>query len=350
MSYSFRRIVKVFRFLGFGNGPKVFEHISRANESIGKLLVIGPGILEIPPKGWGAIETIIFESIPTFVEAGFEVSLLNTEAEKLWRKARKSNFDIILSYFDPNAQRVVKNFPKTPKVAVCQYGYINVQPKWHRSFHKCFKYMKKFDAVVVMNKATKDTLRLLAPTTNIIISSNGSNFNPEISKGLKGPFLSLGKVEPRKSQFELFKRFEQAKIPINFIGRIEDERVSKLLDQNDQLSNVFIGEKTRIELEREFKNYCALVLLSFGEADALVLYEAQLAGLPIFVTREGLGAQNPELPWVNIIDFNVDPNAINELVYNLSVNPEEISTYAKKNYRWQSKNIPLISELKKFVE
>jgi glycosyltransferase involved in cell wall biosynthesis len=110
-----------------------------------------------------------------------------------------------------------------------------------------------------------------------------------------------------------------------------------------------LGERSRSELRTEFKNYKALLLLSLGEADALVLYEAQMAGLPVFVTEEGAGAQDFELSWINFMNKDTTPETIESQTNAIKVPPEKIAEYATNNYSWAKKNAPLIAEMWRLI-
>ena len=337
-------------YFGFGFGPKSFYKSSPSGLCQKKLLIIAPGILPVPPSGWGALETIIYESLPSYYEDRFEVWILNSRGYKEWGAARKETFDVVLCHYDVFAKRARSYFPNTPIINVCQYGFVGYPEKWHKSYHRVLKGLSLLDSIYVMNNQQAEALKKYLPNIDIFISSNGTNFKPIVGRNTEGPYLCLGKVEPRKSQFELYNNFKNSKQSIVFIGNIVDPRVSNLISKDQSVSESFIGEKTRVELARDFHKYKALILLSQGEADALVLYEAQMAGLPIFVTEEGIGAQNLSLPWVNIITERTTPDEI-ELVYKkINASPIEISNYAAENYSWKIKNAPLVLKINQMID
>ena len=340
----------VIAYFGFGSGPKSFYKSSPSGLCEKKLLIIAPGILPVPPSGWGALETIIYESLSSYYEDGFEVWILNSRSCKEWRAARRETFDLVLCHYDVFAKRARSYFPNTPIIGTSHYGFIGYPEKWHKSYHRVLKGLSLLDSIYVMNKQQSEVLKKYLPNIDIFISSNGTSFNPIVGRNIEGPYLCLGKVEPRKSQFELYNKFKNSDYSIVFVGNIVDTRVSNLIGEDSSVSKVFIGEKTRVELAKDFHKYKALILLSQGEADALVLYEAQMAGLPVFVTKEGIGAQNLLLPWVNIITDRTTPDDI-ELVYKeINASPIEISSYASDNYSWKIKNAPLILKINQMID
>ena len=43
-----------------------------------KIALIGPGIMEIPPEGWGAVEMLIWDYTVILRELGHRVEIINT--------------------------------------------------------------------------------------------------------------------------------------------------------------------------------------------------------------------------------------------------------------------------------
>jgi len=351
---AFSRCVEFINILsayfGFGSGPKFFYRSSTPGLRQKKLLIIAPGILPVPPSGWGAVETLIYESLPSYNEDGFEVWILNSRSYKDWRTARRETFDLVLCHYDVFAKRARSHFPNTPIIGFSHYGFIGYPEKWHKSYHRVLKGLSLLDSICVMNNQQAKVIKKYLPNIDVFISSNGTSFNPIVGRNDDGPYLCLGKVEPRKSQFELYNKFKASKYSIVFVGNIADSRVSDLISKDSLVSEVFVGEKTRVELAKDFHKYKALILLSQGEADALVLYEAQMAGLPVFVTAEGVGAQNVQLPWVNIITDRTTPDEIEFVYRKIKADPLEISDYASKKYSWQTKNSPLLLKINQIID
>jgi hypothetical protein len=43
-----------------------------------KICLIGPGIMSIPPPGWGAVEILIWDYYQALTRLGHEVQIVNT--------------------------------------------------------------------------------------------------------------------------------------------------------------------------------------------------------------------------------------------------------------------------------
>ena len=45
-----------------------------------KISIVGPGIMPIPPTGWGAVEILIWDSKNALEKLGHEVQIVNTQS------------------------------------------------------------------------------------------------------------------------------------------------------------------------------------------------------------------------------------------------------------------------------
>ena len=43
-----------------------------------KISIVGPGLMPIPPKGWGAVESLIWDMANALKELGHSVQIINT--------------------------------------------------------------------------------------------------------------------------------------------------------------------------------------------------------------------------------------------------------------------------------
>ena len=178
---------------------------------------------------------------------------------------------------------------------------------------------------------------------------NGSSFKSLAVNEKNNRFVCIGKVETRKRQFEAWAQSESTDMKIDFIGPVADFRVNSLLAKSNQAKSSFVGPKNRQELEEILEGYSALILPSLGEADALVLYEAQLAGLPVFVTSRGVGAQNLSLEWIKIIPLEFNFEELVVQLASITATQRQIQNYAEMNYSWEMRHQPLIELLGKIT-
>jgi glycosyltransferase involved in cell wall biosynthesis len=333
--------------LGFAGGAR--QLFVATPESVSKpyqMLIVADGDTPIPPSGWGAVETIIAETIPHYEAAGFGVTVLNSMNWREWRAVQRHSFDVILLHgIGKFVGKTRRAFRRTPIVAVNHFGFAAFPDQWNESYHRLVRSLDRVDAVCCLAESIRAVMHDVAPEVPTFVSSNGSAFAPEVGRHPDGPYLCIGVVQPRKRQFELFQSFREAGVPIHFAGFISDPRVRQLLDTDPQAREAFLWGLTRTQLAQMLKRYRAVVLPSLGEADALVLYEAQLAGLPVFTTQRGLGAQDSTLPWVKVIDHDATPASIEAACATITHTAGEIAAYAQANYSWSVRNRPLLEVL-----
>jgi len=344
ISKLFKRVKIVGFKIGIGNKVDDFYTITnpRARHN---LLIVAPGDLSIPPVGWGAVETIINETIKTYELAGFEVSVLNSKSLFTWFRAKTKSYDVILLHVDNYSRLAKVFFNRAPIVGVTHYGLILSPNLWHNSYQKTIKGLKRLTAIGCLSPEIRKVLAFHINPEKLFVSSNGSEFNPKVGRNLSGPFIYLGKVEERKRQFEMFEKLVDSGVEVVFVGDIFDERVKSLIASDVKAKEYFPGAWDRITLSERLCEFRGLILISEGEADALVLYEAQMAGLPIFCNEKSIGAQNPELDWVNLINENFEPRDLLQLSKSVTSNPEVIAEYARTNYNWKNRNESLVNKL-----
>lgn len=307
-----------------------------------RVLVVGPGSISIPAIGWGAVETVVSETISQYIHLDAEVWLLNSRHYKDWKAARKIKFDLIISHSDFHTLKIRKFWPEAYSIGVSHYGYAAFPEKWNHGYGQILKNLSLHNKVVCLSKAVFKEYSKYISVDKLLLSHNGSEFKPNLNIEKIQTLVCVGKVEERKKQFELYEAFKEQNRLIHFIGHIEDERVKNEIKLNPDARKYFIGPFTRQEIARQLAKYLALILLSDGEGDALVLYEAQLAGLPIIVSESALGAQDPSLDWVKVISKNWSLTEIDSVLESVKSGSVEIANYARENFTWEKRNKPLL--------
>jgi glycosyltransferase involved in cell wall biosynthesis len=330
---------------GFFVNCDQFELVSKNTNKNFNLLIIAPGQVQIPTLGWGAVETIISETINIYESNGFNVWLLNSQKPKTWKKARKLNFHVILNHSDRDCIKISNHFPDTKFVTVSHYGLGAIEDQWDKSYKNILTGMKKSEKIICLSPAILEIYKKYFPKNSLAISPNGTSFQPKIGSNRTKPLLYLGKVEKRKYQYEIWKKLFNSGIDVIFAGPIVDQRVLDEIQNSSDLRDIFIGPVTRQFLEENLCEFSGLFLFSNGEADALVLYEAQAAGLPIVISTNAIGSQNANLPWIKVLDQKFEADEIRIFLDKIRETPGQIADYAVKNYNWEVRNKALTDTL-----
>jgi len=66
-----------------------------------KIALIGPGIMPIPPIGWGAVEILIWEYYNGLNDLGHDVHIINTpNMNEIISVINQGNFDVAHLHYD----------------------------------------------------------------------------------------------------------------------------------------------------------------------------------------------------------------------------------------------------------
>jgi glycosyltransferase involved in cell wall biosynthesis len=313
-----------------------------------KILIVAPGLLPIPPSGWGAVELLTHE---TAIELSnkFHVTVLNSRSLWSWISVLRNRYVAAVVHYEemvaPTSLVRALRFRDRPILFCSHYGYLDQPMKWNpefrRKFGKALKHLRKTDYFLALSPSIAKVVREMTQAQTIY-SPNGSSLTPVHRARGGGGLLILGKVEDRKRQFEVVSAL-RAEFPLTCVGPIADARVENLLrSQVDKsLREIFVGPWSRAEVAERLSSYDVLLLPSEAEADALVLYEAQLAGLSIIVCSRAIGSQDPTLPWVHSVDDLEDLGLLKTTVSTaIRNNPKlrsQIVKHAEDTYRWRER-------------
>ena len=110
-----------------------------------KIALIGPGIMEIPPPKWGAVEMLIWDYALILKELGNRVQIINTPDKDLIKfEVEHGHFDIVHLHYDVFADIIADLVPLCKRViASSHYPYINTPAMWGRD-----KYGENFPFLV----------------------------------------------------------------------------------------------------------------------------------------------------------------------------------------------------------
>jgi len=307
-----------------------------------KICLVGPGIMSIPPTGWGAVESIIWECANELGEIGYEGEILNTpDKDEIISSIAEGQFDFIHIHYDvfcdliPEIRRVSPN----SKIALSShYPYID-QFNYHQrdGYTRIFKWMiengntfhnfcvsQKDYNIFKCQQVKEDKLHLFktgAQHRDIKFISNPKNTERTIC---------IGKIDRRKMQF-----FYQGIDTIDFVGPIGD---SYNFDKNKN----YLGEWTRENICANIGEYANTMLLSVGEnGTPLVIKECLIAGLGVVTSKYCAYELDSSLPFITIIpdDKLEDLDYVNKaLIENREISlsmKKEISQYGIDNFSWE---------------
>jgi hypothetical protein len=269
-----------------------------------KIGLVGPGIMSIPPVGWGAVEILIWDYYGELRKLGHDVHIVNKMGPKtlpyfheLIHELNQAEYDFIHIHYDCLFQIVP--YLTCKKIGMTShYPYIdNKEKQLEDGFTPFFQFMVNYPGKFFM-LAQKDTDFLIQCGANpecFLLMENGIpidkyRFVSSPSKGDKTVYL--GKVTPRKRQ--------------HVYGQLD--HIELIGPGGEGLPN-WKGSWTRDQVYGELTHYGNLLLCSEGEADPLVVKEALVCGLGIVVNRTS--SKNIEsCAFITIIEDNQMDNLV----------------------------------------
>ena len=333
-----------------------------------KILIIGTGA-EIPPTGWGAVESIIWEHLQRIPKFGAEVKMINTnnwfDINYAANEASKQvgPFDFVHFHLDtmfPFARALSMSFP----VAMSShFPYI-----FNKEMYSAFGWDKVMNYLVdnthdnynfcLSEKGKQYYKDNGAKENKLFLLKNGATEDIE----LRDPKLSdrsiyLGKIARRKGQERVERLLKQSfnqDTKIDYVGPLNQE---DSLANIGNLGNNYLGEWTRDKITSSLTDYANLVLLSDGETTTpLVVREALIAGLGAVITETSADELDTSLPFITVVpdDKLNDPDYVrNAIETNKSTSlsmRDDIRAYGIDNFGWDNCVKNYITEIERALD
>ena len=296
------------------------------------ITLIGPGLMPIPPKGWGAVEILIADQAAMLRSAGHHVTIVNQrDRVQALAEVAASQPDLVHIHYDEYIGWA-KHIACEKIVATSHYAYLEVFTQWAPFFRvpflgRALQLARRLVSARLLLAAGcprpllealsyEPIFRAFLRTRCDLICLSEGIARVYQSYGFRGlvsicpnaarddliryspdpvyPALSLcvGKIEPRKRQAEL-----SALKDLRFVGPIVDPRFPE-----DHPG--YLGPWSREQLFHGLTDYANLVLLSDGEAHPLVCCEALIAGLGLVISEPAAANLDRSLSFITVI-----PNA-----------------------------------------
>ena len=300
-----------------------------------KISIIGPGLMPIPPKGWGAVEALIWDMANALKDLGQEVQIVNTtDGNKVLNAINQFDPDFVHINYDDFI--VLYPHIDKPKAMTSHFGYLE-RPDMFNGYVNIFNAFGQVKPNVFCLSegiAKIYSVMLNIPHDRLFVTPNGVNseaFNYVDEPQHGDRSIYLAKIDYRKRQ-HMFQSIDS----LWFAGNLADNR----FDTNKN----YLGEWSKDVLHQELTEYGNLVLLSDGEAHPLVCMEALAAGLGVVVCEWGKANLDTSKEFITVI-----PEAkINDLKYveDAIIKNREYSIAHRKEILEYSKEFDWVSVIK----
>ena len=255
-----------------------------------KIVLIGPGIMPIPPTGWGAVEILVWDTKNALEELGHEVLIINTKnARDIIDKINAFRPDFVHVHYDEFVPIVP--FIQYPNAITSHYGYLE-RPKMFGGYaNVANEFMRVKPNVFCLSEGIEKVYNIMFNITNTFVTPNGVNlneFNYVSDPDYPDRSIYLAKIDYRKRQ-HLFQSIDS----LWYAGNIADDRFNTKKN--------YLGEWSKDRLYNELTDYGNLVLLSDGEAHPLVCMEALASGLGVVVCEWGKANLDTTKEFITVI-------------------------------------------------
>jgi glycosyltransferase involved in cell wall biosynthesis len=293
-----------------------------------KICFIAPGEIEIPPKGWGALETVLWNQFSELKKLGITTHFVNERSsEETLRRVKEFGPDIVHLHYGKHFE--IMPFITCRKIVTSHDGGFPASSGFHDMVVRRFLRDCHF---FCLTKIEEEFLRRIGISRHKInVLSNGvacSSFRVSPSPSLPEKSVCVGKIDKRKRQAML----QKMDAGVDFVGQ-------NTIPEFNISGSDYLGPWDRETLFNRLTNYPNLILLSEHELQPLVCLEALAAGLGLVVSEactENLDLSKPfitVIPEKNIADKEYVSKAISDNRAISIASREEIVKYAQ-SFDW----------------
>ena len=240
-----------------------------------KFLLVAPGSTTIPPKAWGAIESIVWDYYTELTHQGHSVIIINrSNVDDIIKECNRHTGCIVHIMYDDHIS-IVPRLTAKRILYTSHFAYLtnpsfeSIAPRYYQNvFKKVIEYQSRI-TLHALSKDVENVYKKHGYHGKSVVLRNGSRpFRVTLTPQKANRSLYLGKIEFRKSQY-----IYQTISSIDFVGNYQDTNFYAPYVEWDKLT-----------LYDSLTDYGNLVLLSKGEADPLVVKEALMAGLGLVLS------------------------------------------------------------------
>jgi hypothetical protein len=310
-----------------------------------RITLIGPGIMPIPPTGWGACEILIWDTKLALEKLGHQVQIINTkDARQIINEINAFRPDFVHVHYDEFIPIVP--FIQYPNAITSHFGYLERREMFNGYINVANEFQRVKPNIFCLSEGIQKVYNVMfdIPKDQTWVTPNGVNI--ESFAYVDDPTypdrsIYLAKIDYRKRQ-HMFQSIDS----LWFAGNLADNRFNT--------SKNYLGEWSKDKLYNELTEYGNLVLLSDGEAHPLVCMEALVSGLGVVVCEWGKANLDTSKEFITVIPEDkiddieyVEQKIIENREYSIK-HREEIRAYGRQ-FDWvnvlRTHYIPAVEEV-----
>ena len=300
-----------------------------------KISIVGPGIMPIPPTGWGAVEILIWDSKNALEALGHTVQIINTKnGREIINQINSFKPDFVHIQYDEFVPII--EYIQYPCAITSHFGYLEREEMFNGYINVANEFQRIKPNVFCLSEGIEKVYNVMfnIPKEKTFVTPNGVNidrFRETDNPKYPDRSLYLAKIDYRKRQ-HMFQSIDS----LWYAGNIADNR----FNQNKN----YLGEWSKETLYKNLTEYGNLVLLSDGEAHPLVCMEALAAGLGVVVCQWGSANLDTSKEFITVIP----ENKISDIAYVESkmIDNREYSIHHRKDIIEYSKQFDWINVMR----
>tara|TARA_R100000231_G_scaffold17624_1_gene18193 strand:+ start:1343 stop:2284 length:942 start_codon:yes stop_codon:yes gene_type:complete len=300
-----------------------------------KISIVGPGIMPIPPTGWGAVEILIWDSKNALEALGHTVQIINTKnGREIINQINSFKPDFVHIQYDEFVPII--EYIQYPCAITSHFGYLERKEMFNGYINVANEFQRIKPNVFCLSEGIEKVYNVMfnIPKEKTFVTPNGVNidrFRETDNPKYPDRSLYLAKIDYRKRQ-HMFQSIDS----LWYAGNIADNR----FNQNKN----YLGEWSKETLYKNLTEYGNLVLLSDGEAHPLVCMEALAAGLGVVVCQWGSANLDTSKEFITVIP----ENKISDIAYVESkmIDNREYSIHHRKDIIEYSKQFDWINVMR----
>ena len=142
-----------------------------------KVAIVGPGIMPIPPTGWGAVEILIWDQKLALEKLGHEVQIVNTpNPVEIIQQINAYRPDFVHVQYDDFVE--VVPYIQYPCAITSHFGYLEQPSRWdYYGPRVAKKFVELKPNVFCLSQGIKDTYNSMMgfKDENLFVTPNGVN-------------------------------------------------------------------------------------------------------------------------------------------------------------------------------
>ena len=300
-----------------------------------RIVLVGPGIMPIPPTGWGAVEILIWDTKNALEKLGHKVHIVNTkDGRQIIDEINNFRPDFVHVHYDEFIPIVP--YIQYPNAITSHFGYLERPEMFNGYINILNAFTQIKPNVFCLSEGIKNVYKVMSgiPSERLFVTPNGvdtAKFRVVEEPKYPDRSIYLAKIDYRKRQ-HLF----QGITSLWFAGNNADPRFN--------VNKNYLGEWSKDVLHQELTEYGNLVLLSDGEAHPLVCMEALAAGLGVVVCEWGKANLDTSKEFITVIP----ETKVNDLHYveDAIIKNREYSIAHRKEILEYSKEFDWVSVIK----